>query len=201
MDASAKNTLLWLVTRNSYLTTDAELRPVEYCDHPLKNLKIAPQSLEAALEKVATPDRRVEDQRMFDGLADRPVSGEHPDSWTWPTKSHWSAWMKDTVRDVFSGNVALMKIAVVGLFGDIRQATESRSDIRVIKMVQTVVSRTAINAFQSSAFQTPVDQGVYKCMADAHITNDVATRTIDSLSLRYQCSNLLRSRLRGVPTK
>lgn len=77
------------------------------------NLPIELQSLEATLEKVAALAPRVVCEDTFEGLVDRPMLKERPDSRIYPTHSRSSARLKDIMRDQIADIPALLKDAVL----------------------------------------------------------------------------------------
>lgn len=70
--------------------------------------------------------------------------------------------------------------AVVRLFGDAGWATESSPDTTVIFVIQTVVNRTVVEAFQSGSFYSAAYQVVEKCGTEPKTVYMVSTRMIDA---------------------
>lgn len=102
----------------------------------VRSPSIAPQSLDTALQEVPTPPRRAHYEDTFDDIANRPVSEERPVSRILPTHFVSSAKLKNTFLDQLAVILALVENAVVRLFGDTGQATESDPDTKVISAIK-----------------------------------------------------------------
>lgn len=95
---------------------------------------------------------------MFDGLADRRVSEEHPFSRTPPPQYASLARLENSMRDQISSAPALVEHAVSHLLGDVGRATESRLDTKVISVIQAVFSSPLAKGFRSAAFHFAVER-------------------------------------------
>lgn len=69
--------------------------------------------------------------------------------------------------------------AVVDLIGDAGRAIKSGPDSKVMAVLRTVVILSVAKGFQFSIWHTAVELAVKKCVAERHIADDLATRTID----------------------
>lgn len=85
-----------------------------------------------AIEKVSRQPPRLEGADMFHAIADRPVSEERPAWRTRLTHSVSSPISKNVVREQIACIPALVEDAVVCHFEDLRTATESSLEMKVI---------------------------------------------------------------------
>lgn len=115
---------------------------------------------------------------MFKVLSGRPVSKECTVSRTPPTETHSSAWLEDTALVQLSIILAVEENTVVCIFRDAGPATKSSPGTEVSSVTNTVINRSVAKAFESSAFQTATEPVAYKFLAEPHVANNVATRTI-----------------------
>lgn len=124
------------------------------------NSPTATQSLQVALQKVVAPIARPKGKGKFYGLAERPMSEKRPASGIRLNQFCSSARSEDIVREQVASIPALVKDAVVGLFGDARSATESSADAKALPVIQTVDNWSVSKAFPNSAFFTSVERSV-----------------------------------------
>lgn len=108
-----------------------------------------PQSLENALEKVATSVPKENDEDTFDGLNDRAVSEERPACRVQSPQSRSPAWRDDAVRSKFANISGVVDDSFVRLIGDLGRATDSSPDTKVLSVIRTVVNRSVRKPFRS----------------------------------------------------
>lgn len=89
------------------------------------NSTIVHQSLEASLKKIPTLVRRAEGEESVEGLADRLVSYKRPTPRTRPTHSASSDRLEKIIREQIISIPALTEDAVMRLFEDAGEATDS----------------------------------------------------------------------------
>lgn len=116
------------------------------------NPPTAPLSLGAALLDVDLQVLRASSEDKFDVIVDRPMSEEHPGSRTRPTQFASHAKLECTVCKQIMSILVLIEDAGVRLFSDAGRTTESSSDDKVIRVIQTIVNRAVAKDFQSAAF-------------------------------------------------
>lgn len=138
-----------------------------------------PHSLETALEEEVTSVPRSHDEDKLYGLADRPVSEEHPTSTIWPTQSRSSARTENTIHDQFVSIPGVVKDSAVRRFGGSGRTTESRPATGFFSVIFTVINGSIAKTFQSSVFQSSVERAVQKCLADSKFTKVIKTRAVD----------------------
>lgn len=111
------------------------------------NPQIAPQLLEAALQEVATPILRAENEDTFDGLINRTVLEKRFVSRIWPTQSCSWGRQENTVREQITNILTLVEDAIVWPFGDAGRPTKSSPDTKILPVLQTVFNRSVSEAF------------------------------------------------------
>lgn len=116
------------------------------------NLPTALQSLETALQEVATSDSRTTGKDTFDAIVDLPVSEEHPDSRTRLTHYAPSAMFKSNVHKQIGSVPASVEDAVLRHLGDAGRAIKSSPDMKVIAVIRAAVNKAVAKTFQSAGF-------------------------------------------------
>lgn len=118
------------------------------------------------------------------------MSEENDASKILPTQPGSSAHLVDIVRYQFCSIPGVVENTVIHLFGDAARETESNQDANVLSLILTVVNRTSTKDSRGSSFQVSVERAVQKDLAELHVANNLATRTINLLAFRVLVSKV-----------
>lgn len=96
---------------------------------------------------------------------------------------------------MLSGTPALVKYAIIRLFGDESCSTESSPDANMICAMQAVVNRALIKAFQSVAFVSVVEEAVHRCVPEGFRIDTAVEKVVDSTFLTSRVAKFINKEM------